>query len=161
TLSWVQALAPFGIVTTDAELNIRSWNQWLVTHSGLGVEDVIGRPLLEGVPDLRERRPDDHFRRALEGEISLLSAALHRDLLPLAAGDRPGGGDHMLQTARIAPLVFGPQVVGTITTIEDVTQRESQALILRRQQEQDRLLSSALALLLASESPLDGAAEVF
>jgi PAS domain S-box-containing protein len=160
-LSWVQAIAPYGIFTTDAELNIRTWNQWLVTHSGLAATDVIGRPLTELFPDVRARRLDENFRRALEGEISVLSTALHRYLLPLRSTVRTGGGIQMLQTARIAPLVFADQIVGTIATIEDVTQRESQALILRRQQEYDRLLSSALALLLASENPLQAATELF
>jgi PAS domain S-box-containing protein len=160
-LSWVQAIAPFGIFTTDTELNIRSWNQWLVTHTGLSPEDVIGRPLTDVYPDVSERRLDEHFRRALDGEISVLSTALHRYLLPLRSTMRTSSGTQMLQTARIAPLVFGNQTVGTIATIEDVTQRESQALILRRQQEYDRLLSSALALLLTSENASQAATELF
>ena len=160
-LAWVQAIAPYGIFTTDAELKIRSWNQWLVTHSGLSVEDVLGRPLIEVFPDVGERRLDEHFRRALEGEISVLSTALHKYLLPLRSPIRTPQGAEMLQTARIAPLVFGDQTVGTIATIEDVTQRESHALVLRRQQEHDRLLSTALALLLASEDPLQVAAQLF
>jgi signal transduction histidine kinase len=67
----------------------------------------------------------------------------------------------MLQTARIAPLLFGDHIVGTIATIEDVTQRESHAAVLRRQQEHDRLLSTALALLLSSDTPLQVAAQLF
>jgi PAS domain S-box-containing protein len=161
-LSWVQAIAPYGIFTTDTGLRIRSWNQWLVTHSGLRLEQVAGRSLTELFPEVRERRLDEHFRRALEGEISVLSTALHKYLLPLRSTIRTTtGGTEMLQTARIAPLVFEGQTVGTIATIEDVTQRESQALVLRRQQEHDRLLSSALALLLSSENPLEAAAQLF
>src|SRR5262245_30120597 len=67
----------------------------------------------------------------------------------------------MLQTARIAPLVFGEHIVGIVATVEDVTQRETQAAILRKQQEHDRLLSSGLALLLSSDHPLQVAAELF
>lgn len=160
-LTWAQAIAPFGIFTTDPELRIRSWNQWLVTHSGLAVEDVLGRLLTEVYPDIGERGLDQHFRRALEGEISVLSTALHKYLLPLRSTVRTTQDAPMLQTARIAPLTFGEQKVGTIATIEDVTQRESHALVLRRQQEHDRLLSTALALLLASEHPLQVAAELF
>ena len=160
-LTWVQAIAPYGIFTTDTNLKIRSWNQWLVTHSGLTVDDVLGRALTDVYPDVRERRLDEHFRRALEGEISVLSTALHKYLLPLRSAIRTAQGAEMLQTARIAPLVFGEQTVGTIATIEDVTQRESHALVLRRQQEHDRLLSSALALLLSSENPLQAAAQLF
>jgi signal transduction histidine kinase len=160
-LAWVQAIAPYGIFTTDTELKIRSWNQWLVTHSGRGADEVIGRPLTEVFPDVGERKLDEHFRRALAGEISVLSTALHKYLLPLRSTVRTTPATEMLQTARIAPLVFCNQVVGTIATIEDVTQRESHALVLRRQQEHDRLLSTALALLLASDNPLQVATELF
>jgi PAS domain S-box-containing protein len=160
-LAWVQALAPYGIFTTDTDLRIRSWNQWLVTHSGLKVGEVVGRELTEVFPDVRERRLEEHFRRALDGEISMLSTALHKYLLPLHSTIRTMQGAEMLQTARIAPLLFGDQIVGTIATIEDVTQRESHAMVLRRQQEHDRLLSNALALLLSSDTPLQVAAQLF
>lgn len=160
-LAWMQAIAPYGIFTTDTDLNIRSWNQWLVTHSGLTSEEVMGRPLTGLFPEVRERRLEDHFRRALQGESSVLSTALHKHLLPLRSTMRTGAAAQMLQTARISPLVFGGHTVGTIATIEDVTQRESQALILRRQQEHDRLLSGALASLLSSENPQQMATELF
>jgi PAS domain S-box-containing protein len=160
-LGWMEEIAPYGIFTTDAELNIRSWNRWLATHSGIAARSVIGRRLFEVFPDIRERRLDDHFRRALSGEIALLSTALHRYLLPLPPARRDFDVSHMLQNARIAPLPSGGEIVGTISIIEDVTQRECQALILRRQQEHDRLLSTSLALLLESARPLEAAAELF
>ncbi len=160
-LSWTQAIAPFGILTTDSDLKIRSWNQWLVAQSGLTLERVAGRPLFEVFPDLRERGLEENFRRALTGEISVLSTALHRYLLPLQPTVRAEPGSNMLQTARIAPLIHGDQIIGTIATIEDVTQRETHTLVLRRQQEHDRLLSTALALLLSSERPQDVVAELF
>lgn len=160
-LTWTQAIAPFGILTTDRDLRIRSWNQWLVAQSGLAAEEVIGRPLIDVFPDLRERGLEENFRRALAGEVSVLSTALHRYLIPLQPTVRGDPGGNMLQTARIAPLTFGEQTIGTIATIEDVTQREAHALVLRRQQEHDRLLSTALALLLSSRNPQDAVAELF
>ena len=162
-LAWMQEIAPYGVFTVDRDLNIRTWNHWLVTHSGLAAEDLIGRPLIQVFPELVTRRMDQHFRRALEGEVSVLSTALHKYLLALpVAIDVPGQSlGQMLQTARIAPLMLGDHIVGCIATIEDVTQRESQALTLRRQQEHDRLLSSALAVLLESDKPLQAAADLF
>jgi signal transduction histidine kinase len=71
------------------------------------------------------------------------------------------GIGRMLQTARIAPLPVDDRIVGTVTIIEDVTQREMQAAILRRQQEYDRLLSEVLALLLEAADPVDTAAQLF
>lgn len=159
-LGWME-VAPYGIFTTDSQLQIRSWNRWLETHSGFAEKDVIGRALTEVFPDVATRRMEDHFQRALGGEIAVLSTALHKYLLPFAPPAKEFDIPFMLQTVRIAPLPSGSQIVGTITIIEDVTQRECQALILRRQQEHDRLLSAALALLLESEQPLEAAADLF
>lgn len=159
--SWVLDVAPYGIFTTDANLVIREWNQWLVAHSGIAAEVIVGQSLLEAFPDLLSRRLDGHFSHALRGEVSVLSTALHQYLLPFPSPVREFPGKHMLQTARIAPLPAGDQIAGTVTIIEDVTQREWQATILRRQQEFDRLVSEALALLLQSEDPLAVASALF
>lgn len=153
--SWMQEIAPFGIFTTDAALRIRSWNQWLVTHSGIAVEAVLGRTLFEVFPEIDQRRVGEYFRRALAGEISVLSTALHGYLLPLNNSMRGGSEQYMQQTARIAPLHFAEKTLGTITIIEDVSQREFQAAVLRRQHAQEQLLSWALAQLLESTDPLN------
>lgn len=154
--TWMQAIAPYGIFTTDAELRVRSWNHWMATHSGLSEAQVMGRYLGEVYPDLEDRRLLVRFRRALAGEISVTSTALHRHLLPFEPTVPQPGQAFMLQTARIAPLPGPDGIAGTITIIEDVSQREVQAAALRRQQEIDRLLSEALgALLQAADSAQD------
>jgi len=159
--AWMQELAPFGILTTDATLRISTWNQWLVTHSGLTEQGVIGLPLFEVFPDIEQRRLGDHFRRALAGEVSVLSTALHRYLLPLPTTLRETFDPRMRQTARIAPLHLGDKILGTITIIEDVSQREFQALMVRRQQAREQLHSWALAHLLESTDPLKDVAALF
>lgn len=158
---WMQDLAPYGVFTTDEDLVVRTWNQWLVTHSGLAPEAVIGRQLIEIFPEVMARRLDEHFLRALRGEVAVLATALHKHLLPFPVVGTDLPVPHMLQTVRIAPLPAGERIVGTVTIIEDVTQRECQATTLRRQQEHDRLVSDALAVLLQSEDPLAIAAEIF
>ncbi len=160
-LGWMEEIAPYGIFTTDTTLKIRSWNRWMVAHSGKSAESVIGRALVEVYPDTAARRLDEHFQRALGGQIAVLSTALHKYLLPLPPVSREFSVPFMLQTVRIAPLETKTEIVGTITILEDVTQRECQALILRRQQEHDQLLSTALGLLLESDRPLQIAAELF
>jgi signal transduction histidine kinase/CheY-like chemotaxis protein/PAS domain-containing protein len=157
---WLQEFIPYGVFTTDRELRITSWNRWLVVHSGRLAEHVIGRPLTEIYPDLGEPRLK-RFLSALTGEISVLSAALHQHLLPLPLVTRETEVTHMLQTARISPLVEEGEIVGTIAIVEDVTQREVQAGILHRQQELDRLLSEALSILMRSEDPARDVADVF
>lgn len=159
--SWMQEIAPFGILTTDADLRISSWNQWLVTHSGLAAEIVVGRLLFEVFPDLEQRRISDYFHRALAGEVSVLSTALHRYLLPMPSTMRETFDPQMRQTARIAPLNAGEKVMGTITIIEDVSQREFQAALVRRQHGREQLLSWALAHLLQSIDPIKEVSALF
>ncbi len=159
--AWMQAIAPYGIFTTDHELRVRSWNQWLVAHSGIPESEIVGRSLDEVFPDLEDRRLIVRFRRALAGEISVLSTALHRHLLPFDNPVPDTPHRHMLQTARIAPLPGPGGIAGTITIIEDVSQRELQAGALRRQQEMDRLLSEALAALLQAADSAHEVARIF
>ncbi len=152
-LSWMQEIAPYGILTTDNELKVQSWNEWLETYSGLAAPMVKGRALLDLFPDIRERKLDEHFRRALAGEVIVLSATFHSYLLPLPSPVREPGVTHMQQTVRIAPLSLHGRVRGTITIIEDVTQRQVQAAALARQHQRDQLLSSSLVHLLRTRDP--------
>jgi len=159
--AWLHELAPFGIVTTDRELRVTSWNHWLATHSEIGPELAIGRPIFELFPSIRTRRLDDYFHRALAGEVSVLSVALHEYLLPLKNSIKEDKTEHMQQTARIAPLHWGTEILGTISIIEDVTQREFQSLTLRRQHAREKIVSWALGELLGADDPLETIKRVF
>jgi PAS domain S-box-containing protein len=152
-LVWTHELAPHGIFTTDAQLRITSWNHWLETHSMFRAEQVVGQPLLKIVPSLSERRLDSYFRDALVGEVKILSTALHRYLLPFPPPLADSGFSHMQQSARIAPLMLDGKVWGTITVIEDVTEREWQSNQTRHEQERQELLSETLAHLLTARDP--------
>jgi signal transduction histidine kinase/ActR/RegA family two-component response regulator len=88
---------------------------------------MIGRNLLEAYPELGARGLDQYFRDALEGQVRMLSQRLHGYFLPMTA--------EMQQSARIAPLVEDKQVVGTITLIDDVSERVA------REQELEELLT--------------------
>jgi PAS domain S-box-containing protein len=152
-LAWIHDFAPYGVFTTDRDFRIRSWNRWLHAHSHRAAEAMIGRNLFEAFPDLDQRALRGRFERALEGEISVLSTALHGYLLRLDLTVPDGLFEWMQQTARIAPLMCQEETIGTIVVIEDVTQREVQSLLLRRQHARDRILSWALAHLLEAEDP--------
>lgn len=161
-LGWMHEIAPFGIFTLDQELRVQSWNQWLITHSGLAPTEVIGRRLVEIYPDVGSRGLSDRFQRALRGETSVLSTALHRYLIPLPATAGEASVPNMLQTAMIAPLpAQDGRAAGAVAIIEDVTQREVQAVTLHRQQEIDRQLSVALATLLQSQDPAQEIGRIF
>jgi signal transduction histidine kinase len=160
-LAWMDEIAPYGILTTDTQLVIRSWNEWLETHSGMAAPLMQGRLLVEAFPELRTRKLEEHFRRALKGEVIVLSSAFHDHLLPFPAAQRDTAHALMQQTARIAPLSHLGQICGTITIIEDVTQRELQAAALTRQHERDHFLSASLAHLLRTRDPENMVRELF
>jgi PAS domain S-box-containing protein len=161
TIEWIDRFAPYGVVATDRQLRVRSWNRWMKTHSGHDAAQVIGRQITEIFPDLVTRRFEGHFQRALNGEVSVLSTALHGHLFPLTPVGRDTEFEWMKQTARIAPLVSQNEIQGVIIVIEDVTQREWQAEILRRQHARDEILSWALAHLLKSDDPRRVSRELF
>jgi signal transduction histidine kinase/ActR/RegA family two-component response regulator len=122
-LRWMNDLSAQGIIITDAELRVLVWNHWLEVRSGHRAADMIGKGLLEIYPELVERGLDKYYKDALAGQVRLLSHRLHIYLLPMASPEASTSYPLMQQSARIAPLVDGERVIGTITVIEDVTER--------------------------------------
>src|SRR5215217_4270833 len=123
-LRWMNDLAGQGILVTDADLQIRAWNRWLEEHSELSAGEVLGRNLLEVYTELEKRRLDRHYKWVLEGQTRVLSQRLHGHLLPLPTKPNLSGFSEMQQTARISPLIGNDgQIMGTVTVIEDVTER--------------------------------------
>ena len=122
-LRWMNDLSAQGIFMTDAELTIRGWNHWLETRSGTPAAEMIGQNLFDAYPDLVKRGLDRYYKDALEGQISLLSQRLHCYLLPMTTQGEKSAFPLMQQSARIAPLIEDDRVIGTITVIEDVTER--------------------------------------
>src|SRR5687767_896375 len=142
-LHWMHDLAAQGIVTTDFELNVVEWNQWMEEHTGKRAHDVIGNNLLELFPELTERRLDRHYKWALEGQVRVLSQGLHGYLIAMPAVSGEHGTAQMQQAVRISPLSHEGRVIGTLTIIEDVTERVAREAELQAQiEERSRLLSS-------------------
>ena len=52
TLRWLDDHADYGVITTDGDLVVRSWNKWLATNTDLPAAQVVGRPLFAAVPSL-------------------------------------------------------------------------------------------------------------
>jgi signal transduction histidine kinase/CheY-like chemotaxis protein len=121
-------LATVGVFTTDTSLTIQSWNQWLQRITGDDAQSRVGRPLLEVFPDFVNRGIDRCYTAALRGEVNVLSHTFHNHLLKVAT---PAG--EMPQACRIAPLLSGDDIIGTITMIEDMSERVNSEGELRRQ----------------------------
>jgi PAS domain S-box-containing protein len=142
-LHWMHDLAAQGIVTTDSELNVAGWNHWMEEHTGKRASEVIDKNLLNLFPELTARRLDRNYKWALEGQVRVLSQALHGYLIAMPVVSGEHGYAQMQQAVRISPLSHDDQVIGTLTIIEDVTERVAREAELHAQIEaRTRLLSS-------------------
>ena len=120
---WFEELDDRGVLITDDRLIVRRWNPWLAAQTGRRAEEMEGQPLLDLYPTLVERGVDRYYREALTGEVRILSERFHKFLLPITRNFHGAGVTEMAQTARIEPLVHDGSIIGTITLIEDVTER--------------------------------------
>ena len=131
---WLSELTRAGMFATDADLKVVAWNRWMEIHSRRLASEIIGRPLLEVFPELAIREIDRRYRAAVEhGRVSTLSHGLHGYLLALAPTHPDLGLSHMPQSCHIGPLMDGEVIVGTVTTIENVSERLTSEAELRRQ----------------------------
>lgn len=160
-VAWLQEAAPYGVLVTDCDLRIQSWNRWFAQHSGKRAGDLAGRHLFTVFPEVEGRKLNRFFEKALGGEPALLSVALHRYLLAFPSTLRTEPEECMLQTVRIAPLRSGKNITGTITLIEDVSEREFHAGKLRREYVRQKILSTAFEKLLLAQRPEEVASEFF
>src|SRR5262249_31976850 len=121
-IDWLNDHPMQGIFATDTEFVIRGWNRWLEENADQKAEAALGRNLFDMFPELVSRGLDHLYRDALSGQVAVLAQRFHRYLLKLPARPEFGIGE-MQQSARIAPLLCNGTVVGTITSIEDVSTR--------------------------------------
>lgn len=133
TMRWINDFAAQGILTTDTELKICGWNHWLELRTGHRASEMIGRNLFEVFPELVTRRLEQHYQDALSGQVRVFAQSLHRYLLPMQSNFSNTSFAWMQQSARIAPLIEDDRIVGTITVIEDVTERVARESELRNQ----------------------------
>jgi len=130
---WFDELADRGIVVTDNDLIVRAWNSWLVEQTGILADNAIGHPLFVVCPAIPARGLDEHYQRALAGEVRMLAHRFHKFLIPVLKSALPLGATEPTQTARIVPLTADGQIVGTVTIVEDVSERVVSERELRNQ----------------------------
>jgi signal transduction histidine kinase/CheY-like chemotaxis protein len=129
----LNSLGAWGILTTDENLVVVGWNRWLERHSGRRAEDIVGAPLLQVFPELAVRGLDRYYREAIAGQAAILSQRLHSFLLPFPPTTATSQLAQMQQTVRISPMFDGDRIQGTLTLIEDVTERVVTEMELRQQ----------------------------
>ncbi len=121
---WFEDLADRGIVVTDEALVIRAWNPWLVAHTGIAAAEAVGQSLLAVCPTIAARGLDEHYRRALGGEVRVLAHRFHKFLIPVirSAVDRRRDRNVADRPHRAADAPTA-ESSGTITIVEDVSER--------------------------------------
>jgi PAS domain S-box-containing protein len=144
---WFEELDDRGVFITDERLIVRRWNHWLAAQTGRSAAEVVGQPLFALYPGLIDRGVDGYYRDALGGEVRILSERFHKFLLPITRNFHGAGLTEMAQTARIEPLRDGDTVVGTITLIEDVTER-----VIAERELRNQIAASEQARRLAEEA---------
>jgi len=132
-LRWFEELSDRGIFTTDDALVVNTWNPWLEAQTGVPASVAVGASLTELYPTIKDRGLDRYYANALAGEVHVLSERFHRYLIPVPRNMQSIGLSEMAQSVRIAPLTVGQSIVGTITVIEDVTERVVSERELRNQ----------------------------
>jgi PAS domain S-box-containing protein len=113
----------WGILTTDAALNVTSVNRWFETNCGRPAAEILGGKLFDLFPELAARQLDQTYHRVLAGTPAVLSQRLHGFIFKMPASIEGSPHRQMQQSARIAPLLKDGQVIGTLTMVEDVTER--------------------------------------
>ena len=120
-------MAALGILTTDCDLVVRTWDDWLETATGLGRDRVVGRPLTEIVPDLEARGLLGRLEDAVTtGTVHVLAPAFHHYLIRCAPQVSSPHFADMQQRVTIGPVRDDTAITGVIVAIEDVTPRLDQ-----------------------------------
>ena len=136
---WVTEDTHQGCFVTDVQLRVVLWNRWMELHSGRSASEVLGRSLLDLYPDVGDRGIKEYYQSALEGRVTILAHALHRYIIALPPTNSDLGFAHMPQSGRIGPLDDAGVLVGTVTIVEDVSDRLASESVLRKQIEAQQL----------------------
>jgi len=147
-----------GILTTDTQLVITSWDAPLASMTGIASANAAGRRLADVVPDMEARGLLAIVTSALEtGSAQVLAPALHGYFIPCPAITPSTRFDLMQQRAVVGALREDDRTVGLIVTVEDVTERlerEHQVAAELRDANPDARLRAIERL--ASVDPVDG-----
>ena len=138
-LRWFTGETRQGFFATDTQFKVMVWNRWMEIHSGYSASEVVGRSLFDLYPDAIARGVNEYYENALTGGVTVLSHGLHRYLLSLPPTNAELTFPEMPQSGHVGPLFDGDTVVGTITIVEDVSDRLASEAELRRQIEAQQL----------------------
>ncbi|XWK87977.1 MAG: HEAT repeat domain-containing protein [Phormidium sp.] len=124
------------IFTTDTSLVISSWDDWLTKVTGLPEEIAKGSELTELIPSFAKTGISSHFQRVLQhGIIETLPQKIYPYLFECTLPIPSRNFQQMQQRVTIAPLKLKTEIIGTIVTIEDITDELESSLKIAEQLE--------------------------
>ena len=127
-------MSRIGILTTDTDLVVTTWDAALESMTGITADRARGRRLDEIVPDLRSRALIDLIREPLvSGSAQVLAPALHKFLIPCPPAEPSREFEYMQQRVVVGALRDAHHAVGLVMSIEDVTERLERERELARQ----------------------------
>ncbi len=113
-----------GILTTDTDLVVKTWDAALERMTGISADQACGRRLEEVVPTLTERALVQSIREPLvSGSAQVLAPALHKFLIPCAPSSPSEEFEYMQQRVVVGALRDDQRAAGLVISIEDVTER--------------------------------------
>ena len=146
-----------GILTTDTELVVTTWDATLEQMTGIPADRARGHRLEEIVPDLRSRMLIDLIREPLiSGSAQVLAPALHKYLIPCPPLEPSDEFDHMQQRVVVGALRDAHRSVGLVMSIEDVTERLERERELARQLRDQSPSARLKAVEQLAHEPADG-----
>jgi PAS domain S-box-containing protein len=119
-----------GLIVTGPDGRILAWNAWMASASGIAPEAAVSKLLAEVFPTATIERLQAAVRDAFAaGSSSLLTYALHRDLLPL----RTRTGRTLIHNIAVRPI--GEKPYGRcVIQVSDVTVTAERERVLRKRQ---------------------------
>lgn len=113
-----------GLLTTNAELVVRSWDNVLESMTGIAAAAAIGRPLADLAPEASDRGTVAMLADTVRsGTVTVLAPAIHHYLIACSPAEPSPEFTHMQQRVVATPLSNDDGIVGLAVSIEDVTAR--------------------------------------
>jgi PAS domain S-box-containing protein len=133
----IEEYVQHGIFCTDINFNVIYWNFWMEARSRWLAQSILGKNLFQLFPEIKENKLDKYYLEALNGQVAILSHKFHKFLIKIptksALSFKQGRlPEFMLQSVKISPLIQNSLITGTVTIIEDVTDRTLREEELRR-----------------------------
>lgn len=156
--SAADGLTRIGILTTDSDLVVQSWDPTLERLTGIPADAARGRRLDELVPDLHDRVPPSLLREPMvSGSPQVLAPAIHKFLIPCRPLEPSGEFDQMQQRVVVGALRDDDRLVGLVISVEDVTARlDAERRLGRQLKDADPAARADAVRQLAAVEPTEG-----